>query len=900
LLALLGVGAFFAWRHLRGPRETLIGGKAPDTWLEQLRSPDPVVGTNAAESLADLGEPALPVLLKARKESDLRAHRRAVSALVRIGAPAAPGLVAVLEHGSSRVETALVRMGPAAIPELEKTLASVERAPTAARVLGAMGERGRSAAPALIGLVQDTAASDEARAAAAAALGLIGPEKPPAGDGTDIVGVLASALAGPPLLRVQAARALGQIGPPAQTAIASLSRLAGDTDVHAASVACEALGQIGGPSGAAPLVTRLLKSDGASKPAALALSRLGPAARLAVAPLISALKSHKQDGGFARAVLERLGEIAVPDLESALKEPDAATRQGAAEVLGLMGPRAASAVPGLLLLLADRDPRVAISAAQALIRIDPTKASPAVPMLVRLFKLSDEKVATPARVTLADFGPEARAAVPELLASLKSKDDTIVRRSAYVLGRLRPPEAAAALRSALSGPVGRSAVVQALGRLGEVARPAVPELLAVLKEDPLRAQAALALVRIAPQKSEQAVRALADDLAGENPRRDAALAVLLEMSQVPAEVAAALRPLLGDRLTVRPALRIVPRLEPKSAEVLIPDLITLLSSMDPEIRQEAGWLLRLIGKPALPALKRALSSPSPTVRSESARTLDWSPFCGPAKEPAFLLPLLEDKVETVRQSAAATCAGLGVRSAESVQIMLDLLGSTEKEMRVAAVHALRIALREQPERLAPYLIECLYDPDKEVRQATAETLRFAEGLLPAKARAALKDALLDQSPAVRLSAADTLAYTGAAGEAELAPALLSLARGIDPGGRSTVLQVLFPLSPARARELRSDVEADLRSDSLENRIGAAEWLIRLDPSSAGKVVPFLAGILNGWDVTSRSQAAGALERIGVAAKEALPALKRRVEIDEDDGVRAAARRAVEKIEKAQH
>ena len=34
LLALLGAGAFLAWRHLHVPRETLIGGKTPDAWLD--------------------------------------------------------------------------------------------------------------------------------------------------------------------------------------------------------------------------------------------------------------------------------------------------------------------------------------------------------------------------------------------------------------------------------------------------------------------------------------------------------------------------------------------------------------------------------------------------------------------------------------------------------------------------------------------------------------------------------------------------------------------------------------------------------------------------------------------------------------------------------------------------
>jgi HEAT repeat protein len=892
LLASLAVGGYFGWRHLYRSGTALVGGKTPAAWLEELRSPDPAVGMKAAETLVDLGEPALPILLEARKESDLRAHRRAVFALVSIGPPAVPGLVAALDRGGARVETALVRIGAPALPELETALASPTRARHTARVLGAMGDRARPAASALVGLLQDAGAGEEARAEAAAALGQIGPEKTATGDGPDVAGVLAVALAGPPRVRLEAARALAQMGPAPQMAIPSLALLAADMDVQSAATACEALGQVGGPAAVPPLLSRLLKADGASKSAALALARLGPAARLAVAPLIACLKSDKEDGRFARAVLERLGSSAIRDLEAALTESAPVIRRSAAEVLGLMGPRAAAAVPALVKVLEDRDPSVSIAAAQALVRIDPTKATAAVPILVRLFKGKDEKVADQAALVLAEHGPDARSAVPELLAGLKEKNEKLVRRSAFVLGRLRLPDATAALRSALTGPAAaRPAVVQALGQMGEAGKPALPELLAALKDASLRPQAALAIVRIAPEKATDVGRALTEDLGGEGPARAAALAMLRVMPQVPAEVIPALRPLLSDPTSVRPALEAVRRLDAKSAEAIIPDLVGLLSSTDGEVRQEAGWLLRLIGKPALPALKRALTSPTPKVRAAAAWTLDWSPLHGPADDPGFLLPLLKDADETVRQSAAATCGGLGLRSPESVRTMLDLLGSPEAEMRRAAVRALRVALIEQAEPIIPYLIECLYDPDDEVRQATALALRFAGTALTAMARAALKEALLDVSPAVRLSAADTLATTSSAGEAELAPVLLSLARRTDARSRGAVLEVLFRISPERAREMQPEVEADLRAESVEERITAAEWLVRLDARATGKAVAFLVGILNGWDTTARSQAAAALEQLGPATREALPALKRRAECDENDAVRAAARRA---------
>jgi HEAT repeat protein len=894
----LGVGAYFKWR--RPPSgEPPVGGKTPEAWLQELRSADPAVGGPAALALADLGEPGLSVLLEARKDSDLRAHRRAARALSLMGAPAAQELTALLERGGARVETALVRMGPAALPALEKALSQPEQARAAARVLGGMGERARPAVGALIGLLQDRSAKEEARAEAAFALAMIGPEKAagpaPIPEGDPVLGALTAALSESSRVRVRAARGLGLIGPPASRAVGALARLAGDPDVPTATAACEALGWIGGPAAAPPLTTRLLKADAAGKPAALALARLGPAARLAVGPLVSALKSDKDDGRFSRAVLERMGAAAVGDLEAACQDPDPATRRRAAEVLGLMGPRAGAAVGALIRLLQDRDTATATNAAQALVRIDPTKASPAVPVLSRLLDEKDEKVASAAGVVLADFGPDARAALPRLLAGLKSKDGKVVGRAAFVLGRIGPAstEVTAALRSALAGPaVARPAVVGALGRLGDKA--ALPDLLKALKQPDLRPHAALAVVQIDPARSEEVGRALAEDLAAEGRARLSALAALGAMPKPPAAVAEALRPLLGDRQTAGSVLRILGA-DPKLAEGFIPDLTALLSEGDAALRQEAGWALRFIGRPAFPAVKRVLSSPSPAARAAAAWTLGWSGMhAEPARDPALLLPLLVDKDEAVRQAAAEACASLGVSTRESVDAMIELLGSSEVELRRSAARALGMVQPAQRDLVAPHLVECLFDPDEEVRQSAVGSLGDSGRGRNAAVVEELTGALYDQSPGVRLAAAASLQRLGGKAD-ELAPVLLALGREGGPADRREALQVLFALSPARARELLPEVEADSREETVVDRTRAAEWLVRLEPGRAKVVVPFLVGVLNGWHATAKSQAALVLGRLGPLAKESAPALKRRAEIDEDAQVRAAAKRALGKV-----
>src|SRR5437016_5855471 len=116
---LASLGLRLGWQKWHRPGEAWPGGQGVEAWLEQLRSPDPVEGTRAAEALADLGSAGLPVLLEARKDADVRAHRRAAAALVRLGAEAAEPLVKDLPRGGERVEVILVRLGPAALPALE-------------------------------------------------------------------------------------------------------------------------------------------------------------------------------------------------------------------------------------------------------------------------------------------------------------------------------------------------------------------------------------------------------------------------------------------------------------------------------------------------------------------------------------------------------------------------------------------------------------------------------------------------------------------------------------------------------------------------------------------------------------------------------------------------------------
>ncbi|HND52963.1 MAG TPA: HEAT repeat domain-containing protein [Pirellulaceae bacterium] len=86
--------------------------------------------------------------------------------------------------------------------------------------------------------------------------------------------------------------------------------------------------------------------------------------------------------------LSRIGSASVPALTEALVNPDAQTRQQAADTLARIGPDAAKAVPSLITALDDPDPRVRKSAAKALGQIGPA-AHEAVPALMRAMQRSE-------------------------------------------------------------------------------------------------------------------------------------------------------------------------------------------------------------------------------------------------------------------------------------------------------------------------------------------------------------------------------------------------------------------------------------------------------------------------------------------------------------------------------
>jgi HEAT repeat protein len=180
-----------------------------------------------------------------------------------------------------------------------------------------------------------------------------------------------------------------------------------------------------------------------------------------------------------------------------LDAPDTASRYRAIHALGAIGPEAEAAVPALAVILR-RDPErfLRAEAALALSKMRPASVR-AVPALAEALGDEDQKVRMYAVIALATMGRASRPAVPALTAALKDDTNqahvstfyfTIQEEAAIALGRATSgtPEAVPVLMETLRAAPSdrlRWAAARALGTVGTEARPAVPLLRTLLRDE---------------------------------------------------------------------------------------------------------------------------------------------------------------------------------------------------------------------------------------------------------------------------------------------------------------------------------------------------------------------------------------------------------------------------------
>ncbi len=899
LLALVVLAlVYLVWQRYRQPVAQLYAGKTLDQWIEDLDDPDYPVSERAANVLAQLGAEAAPILLDACQRGDVRLHRRAVAVLLRLGAAAAPGLVAALQNKDRQpqVAVALVRLGPAAVPALRQALTEEKGGEAAARVLGWIGPRAAEAVPDLIALLKRRPAPTPLRSEAAFALGRIGEsvDRPDAVLTGAIIPALIAALSDSKReVREQAAEALGWIGPPAQEATPALIAALQDAEDQVAIKASQALAFIGDER-AAPALLAAFQSDRVlvAAEAGRTLWRLGPKAESIVPALLSVAQGAVEKAAPARELLASFGPRLVPVLAKALHAGETAKREAAADVLGRLGPPARPAVPALIEALRDKSAAVALTAAMALAQVDATRGGAAVQLL------ADSLDMPGAALALANIGPEARAAVPALIAALKLSKDTpdqelirfyarlalarigrpavpaliealkdqregVAPLAGEALGWVLPPpkEAVPALRAALQKDRRHAAVyAHALGQLGPLARPAVPELTELLTDGASRAEAAVALVRIDPDQAKGVVPLLVKDLQAEDEKqRQAAVLAVARLGPTAQAAADTLVTLLRDRLLTEAE---VENLHELWAEA-IPGLIGLLKGPEVDCRKRALFALGQIGPKAQTALNP-------------------------------LIAALADRESTVRVGAAQVVQALGPQAREAVPALVANLQARQPEVRVTAAAALGHMEASAKEARRP-LLECLFDPDDQVRYAAALALgrigpHFTEAI------PLLRDALNDASPMVRLAALDSLSRIEPALSRDAGPVLVALSRQpypLDVRFRA-VEGITNILGPEEAQKAVPWLLIELTDAVPKDRLWAARLLANIDHRLRSDLVLALAAALRTSFPQWRREILKTLGEFGPTARETVPEIERLL-YDGTPGVRPEAIRALQAI-----
>lgn len=136
--------------------------------------------------------------------------------------------------------------------------------------------------------------------------------------------------------------------------------------------------------------------------------------------LLGRLKSEDAKvSGEANLAIIRVGEPAVPGLVAMLRDADPRLRKTAATTLWGLGARGKEAVPALAEMLETPEPDLRLAAAMALDNMGPAAAD-AVPALIKALRDPEGEVRQWSAKALGHIGPAATAAVPALSRAAKS------------------------------------------------------------------------------------------------------------------------------------------------------------------------------------------------------------------------------------------------------------------------------------------------------------------------------------------------------------------------------------------------------------------------------------------------------------------------------------------------
>jgi HEAT repeat protein len=361
------------------------------------------------------------------------------------------------------------------------------------------------------------------------------------------------------------------------------------------------------------------------------LEKQGRAAKEAVPAMIELLRTAKLGSEEYSAVIHAIERIGVekdllPTLLGGIKGRNPNFADASWRLLSLMG---MPALDGILEAAKDTQPATRFYALSALALMKEKPANQVLPVLISRLEDTEPVVRSQAAVALASMGAAAEPAVPALIKSLRAKNIG----AALALERVGPAakNAVPALRDALadtttaitinmhsSSEAGKVSQVKvtlaeyaagALGKLGEDAKPAVPNLLRALRSDVegLRLKVIQALAELGPI-DKAIVPGLSHALLNPAHKPEAQKAIFDAMGKMgDVAVPELVRILRNGAVRHRELAAIqLGQLGPLAAKA-VPDLTFTLRNTSPAIRAASAKALGEIGeeaKSALPALKQ--------------------------------------------------------------------------------------------------------------------------------------------------------------------------------------------------------------------------------------------------------------------------------------------------------
>ncbi len=331
------------------------------------------------------------------------------------------------------------------------------------------------------------------------------------------------------------------------------------------------------------LYDRLLTADDAARLKAAQEARhlAAGAQRELVSRLVQALSGDSSY--YASLALGEFGEVAVDPLIQALRNPDQEVRYRASEALGRIRP---PAVAPLVETLGESSPRVRCAAAHALELLGES-ATTAGPALVPLLQTDSKEQARCVIKALGSIG--SFEALSALRSELKVAPLQVEALNALAQMGHRAAEATPdVLRILESGPSRRDFAVRTLGAIALPSQTVLDALSGVLA-DPNRTT------------------------------RENALQALGKLGPAAAPAIPRIRPFLkaGDAFARHAAAEALGSIGPAAANA-VPDLIALWRDPDEFVRRTTGDAVGQIGPGGIPALVSALRDPNPEIRASAA------------------------------------------------------------------------------------------------------------------------------------------------------------------------------------------------------------------------------------------------------------------------------------------